>query len=91
MANHQIKYFDKASLTKLNNYAIKHELNRTLEPKAIKALSDELLFPIVQTFGQDSFVRTALLLNQSERVWLDMSWEDYFALPIMEIEEPTLH
>ena len=89
---HNIKYFDKQSLTKANDFAIENNLNRTLEPEMVAALADHLLFPIVQSFTHnDDHLRVSLLLSQDDSAWLDMSFEQYHDLPIMELERPSIH
>ena len=89
---HSIKYYDKKSLTKANDFAIEHNLNRSLEPEVVNALADHLLFPIVQSFEHnDDHLRVSLLLNQEESVWLDISFDHYHDLPVMEMQEPTYH
>ena len=89
---HHIKYFNKATLTEANNFAIDNDLNRSLVPEKVSALSDDLRFPIVEAFEHNGdHLRVGLLLNQEVHVWLDISFDQYADLPIMELEQPSIH
>ena len=89
---HHIKYFNKTTLTEANDFAIANDLNRSLVPEKVSALSDDLRFPIVEAFEHNGdHLRVGLLLNQDVHVWLDISFEQYEDLPVMQLEEPSIH
>jgi|TARA_E500000318_G_scaffold84278_1_gene80025 hypothetical protein len=84
----QVKYFNKASLLDANNEAIISERNRSLRNESIVDTEDDTLFPIVFSMPHnDVEMRVQLMLDPTTRVWLDMPFKAYEALP--SIEYPT--
>jgi hypothetical protein len=88
----EIAYFTKASLTKANNLAIKHNLNRMLSPDMVKQLPTGYRFPISSIITHSDHVRACIVLNEEGlTAWLDMPWEIYEKLPRIAAEQRTLH
>ena len=84
----QIKYFDKDSLTKHNNYAIKHNLNRSIYKDVVAQLDSETLFPVVWTIDHnDAEMRCKLMLSPTTEAWLDLPLASYNKLP--SVNMPT--
>ena len=78
----EIQYFDKKSLIKANNEAIRNNRNRTLEPSELKKLDDDTKFPVVFSMTHnDREVRVKLLLNPQTEAWLDLSFKTFCSLP----------
>ena len=77
----EIQYFDKKSLIKANNEAIRNNRNRTLEPSELKKLDDNTKFPVVFSMTHnDREVRVKLLLNPQTEAWLDLSFKTFCSL-----------
>jgi len=84
----QVKYFNKASLLDANNEAILSERNRSLHNEKIVDIADDTLFPIVFSMPHnDVEMRVELMLDPTTKVWLDMPFEAYEALP--SVDYPT--
>ena len=96
----EIKYINPVQMTMLNNKAIRKDLNRSLNPSFVKAISKEILIPIVFHMPHnDVEVRCKLIVpseyiegNWSIKVkgkdvvemWLDMTLEDFNGLKSLE-------
>jgi len=88
----EIAYFTKASLIKANNLAIKHNLNRMLNPDMLKQLPTGYRFPISSIVSHNDHVRACIVLSEEgQTAWLDMPWEVYEKLPRIAAEQRTLH
>ena len=84
----QVKYFNKASLLDANNEAILSERNRSLRNESIVDIVDDTLFPIVFNMPHnDVEMRVGLLLDPETKVWLDMPFEAYEALPTIDVQK----
>ena len=84
----QVKYFNKASLLDANNEAILSERNRSIYNESIVDIADDTLFPIVFSMPHnDVEMRVELMPDPTTKVWLDMPFEAYEALP--SVDYPT--
>ena len=84
----QVKYFNKASLLDANNEAILSERNRSIYNESIVDIADDTLFPIVFSMPHnDVEMRVGLLLDPETKVWLDMPFEAYEALPTIDVQK----
>ena len=84
----QVKYFNKASLLDANNEAILSERNRSIYNESIVDIADDTLFPIVFNMPHnDVEMRVGLLLDPETKVWLDMPFEAYEALPTIDVQK----
>jgi len=84
----QVKYFNKASLLDANNEAILSERNRSIYNESIVDIADDTLFPIVFSMPHnDVEMRVELMLDPTTKVWLDMSFEAYEALPTIDVQK----
>ena len=78
----ELQYFDKKSLIKANNEAIRKKRNRAIKPSVLKKLDDETKFPVVFSMTHnDREVRVKLLLNPQTEAWLDVSFKTFCSLP----------
>ena len=69
----EIQYFDKKSLIKANNEAIRNNRNRTLEPSELKKLDDDTKFPVVFSMTHnDREIRVKFLHSPEIHAWLDI-------------------
>ena len=99
----EIKYINPVQMTLLNNKAIRKNFNRSLNKSFVKAISKEILIPIVFHIPHnDVEVRCKLIVpseyiegNWSTKVkgkdvvvmWLDMSLEDFNGLESHKVEK----
>jgi hypothetical protein len=84
----QVKYFNKASLLDANNEAILSERNRSIYNESIVDIADDTLFPIVFSMPHnDVEMRVELMLDPTTKVWLDMPFEAYEALPTIDVQK----
>lgn len=78
----EIQYFDKKSLIKANNEAIRNNRNRTLEPSELKKLDDNTKFPVVFSMTHnDREIRVKFLLSPEIHAWLDIPFKTFHKLP----------
>jgi len=81
-----IRYFDKATLIHANEQAIRAERNRSIQPEYLATLDDALRFPVFMAMvHNDVEMRVGVMLSPEERAWLDLSFEDYEALPTVQM------
>jgi hypothetical protein len=85
------KYFTKQTLFIVNEQAIKTDRNRTLEPKALKTLRDDLIYPVVfNMIHNDREMRVGIMVGDVDdpvsatMVFLDIPFETYNVLPTVE-------
>ena len=97
----EIKYINPVQMTMLNNKAIRKNFNRSLNKSFVKAISKEILIPIVfHVPHNDVEVRCKLVVpseyiegNWSIKVkdvvemWLDMTLEDFNGLKSHKVEK----
>ena len=81
-----IRYFDKATLIHANDEAIRTERNRSINPQYLQTLDDALRFPVFMAMvHNDVEMRVGIMLSPDDRAWLDLSFEDYEALPSVDM------
>jgi hypothetical protein len=87
-----IQYFTKSQLKKANTEALKRGYNRTLHKRFVDSLSAYDKFPIINTFGDDQFVRVQIVLNaEGFTAWLDVPYELFNKLNSVDANIPTSH
>ena len=81
-----MKYFTKDLLIKANNEAIRSKRNRSLKPKSIKALPDDLKFPVTfEMPHNDREMRLQIVLdNNGTNAWIDVPFKTYNKIPVTE-------
>ena len=87
-----IQYFTKEQLQRANAEAIKRKFNRTLDKKFIASLNADDKYPILDTFGDESYVRVHIVVNaKGDTVWLDVPYELYNRLGAVDADMPHVH
>ena len=78
----EVQYFDKQSLIEANNDAILNKRNRSLNNDFITSLDDDTMFPVLFSMDHnEQEIRLELMMDPTTRVWLDVSYETFKALP----------
>ena len=83
-----VPYFTKGELVRLNDAAIAAGRNRTVDQAVLAALEEgDYKFPVVLAFvHNDQEMRCGVVLDvRGTTVWLDLSLEDFAALPRSEV------
>jgi len=81
------KYFTFDLLRKANRKARRYNLNRKLEPSFFKEIDPEKVYPVSFTMiHNDDHMRVRFVHNgggyrEGSASWIDMTLEDYNALP----------
>lgn len=87
-----IQYFTKTQLKRANTEALKRGFNRTLNKRFVESLNAFDKFPVLQTLGDELFVRVQLVLNaEGNTAWLDVPYELFNKLDAVDAEMPTSH
>ena len=79
-----------AELMRLNREAIRLNLNRTLIVEKIENIPDPRRFPVMLAIDHNgNEMRVMFAINESSMAFIDMSYEEYERLPVIEIPEPV--
>ena len=88
----ELAYFTKAGLIKANNLAIKHNLNRSLNPEKLKLLEPNYRYPVSTYMEHNDHIRACIVFNDvGDTGWLDMPWELFEKLPRIQATKITVH
>jgi len=93
--SHQIHipYFDWNSLYKANKNSMKLKLEKNIRPEKLKTLDKNLNFPILSVYANEENKNKRCLImlceDHTANVWLDVTEQDYFELPTVEVSRET--
>lgn len=77
------KYFTKQILIEYNNAAIRENRNRAIKEEVLEELPENGIFPVVIDFYHPKDeIRVRLALDEKRTVFIDMSQERYYMLPV---------
>ena len=84
----EVHNLTKDAFTRLNKRAIERNYNRSVEPKFVKSLGEDLRFPIIETWlHNDTEMRCQIAFNSvGDTCWLDIALADFNVLPTVDTE-----
>ncbi len=88
------QYFTKDMLIETNAAAIKEKRNRSIDTEILQQLDDDFKFPVVFAMEHNAVeMRVKVLIAPELNVMLDMSFERFNDLPVVEVEvaNATMH
>ena len=75
-----------AELLRLNREAIRLNMNRTLIVEKIENIPDPRRFPVMLAIDHNgNEMRVMFAINERDMAFIDMSYEEYARLPVIEI------
>ena len=75
-----------AELRRLNREAIRLNMNRTLIVEKIENIPDPRRFPVMLAIDHNgNEMRVMFAINERDMAFIDMSYEEYARLPVIEI------
>ena len=79
-----------AELLRLNREAIRLNLNRTLIVEKIENIPDPRRFPVMLAIDHNgNEMRVMFAINERDMAFIDMSYEEFDRLPVIEIPWPV--
>ena len=84
------QYFTKDMLIETNAAAIQENRNRSIDVEILKQLDDDFKFPVVFAMEHNQIeMRVKVLIAPDLNVMLDMSFDRFNSLPVVEVEVET--
>ena len=88
------QYFTKDMLIETNAAAIEEKRNRSIDTEILQQLDDDFKFPVVFAMEHNNVeMRVRALIAPELNVMLDMSFDRFNDLPVVEVEveNATMH
>lgn len=84
------QYFTKDMLIETNAAAIQENRNRSIDVEILQQLDDDFKFPVVFAMEHNQIeMRVKVLIAPDLNVMLDMSFDRFNSLPVVEVEVET--